>query len=216
MTDPTKSPKISPKEDGPLVITGAPALRDAAGAALPSADVMALCRCGASANKPFCDGAHAKHGFSSAPDHSQIRNTPQRYEGVVEGEKVAISYTPVLCSHAAACQRLAGEAFKPGRSPWVNPTQATIAQLTEVMAGCPSGALRLEVGEMAEPSHVVSTDVAVEIEKNGPYRVKNVELEAPFNGAGATRAKYVLCRCGHSKNKPFCDGTHYDVAWTDD
>ncbi|MEM9641774.1 MAG: CDGSH iron-sulfur domain-containing protein, partial [Pseudomonadota bacterium] len=40
-------------------------------------------------------------------------------------------------------------------------------------------------------------------------------LEADFNGAGASRAKYSLCRCGLSKNKPFCDGSHYDAKWSD-
>ncbi|HCQ64840.1 MAG TPA: iron-binding protein [Rhodobacteraceae bacterium] len=59
-------------------------------------------------------------------------------------------------------------------------------------------------------------DVGIQVQKNGPYHVSNVALEAEFNGVGASRTKFSLCRCGLSKNKPFCDGSHHDAAWTDD
>lgn len=64
--------------------------------------------------------------------------------------------------------------------------------------------------------HMTTGEASIEVERNGPYRVKNVPIEAEFNGVGASRAKYVLCRCGHSNNKPFCDGSHRDAGWTDD
>ncbi len=59
-------------------------------------------------------------------------------------------------------------------------------------------------------------DVGIEVEKNGPYHVTNIPLDAEFNGAGASRAKYSLCRCGLSKNKPFCDGSHHGAKWYDE
>ncbi len=63
--------------------------------------------------------------------------------------------------------------------------------------------------------HLTTPTVEIAVEKNGPYWVKNIPLEAEFNGVGASRSKYVLCRCGLSKNKPFCDGSHYDAKWQD-
>jgi len=50
--------------NGPLIIKGVDKMKDAQGEELATKPVMALCRCGASANKPFCDGAHARTGFS--------------------------------------------------------------------------------------------------------------------------------------------------------
>lgn len=207
--------KIALREDGPLVVTSPPEIRGSDGTVLEDKKVAVLCRCGHSKNKPFCDGSHGKAGFSSAPDHSKIRNSELSYSGIVEGKKVKISYTPVLCSHAGECSARAGAVFKPSEKPWIQPENGTIEGILDVMASCPSGALRVSVGD-CDPAHLTRGTTDIVVEKNGPYRVRNVPLEAEFNGVGASPAKYVLCRCGHSKNKPFCDGTHYDVKWRDE
>ncbi len=210
-----KDTKITLVDNGPLLVDAPPAIRDHKGDVIETPEKAALCRCGASKRKPFCDGAHARNGFSSAPDHSNIRNSEIRYEGEVGGEAVTIAYTPVLCSHAAECQSRAHAVFQPGQQPWVNPSHGSIASILDVMAACPSGALRVAVGDQ-EPQHLTTGDVDIRVEKNGPYHVRNVALDAEFNGVGASRSKYVLCRCGLSKNKPFCDGTHHDARWKDD
>lgn len=211
----TQIPKISPAEDGPLIVETPPNLSGSIEADLSGKPKVALCRCGASANKPFCDGAHAKISFSSAPDRSHLRNTPVNYTGEVNGVTVTVSYTPVLCTHAAQCQARAAAVFNPSQKPWITPENGTLEGILDVIAACPSGALRVSVGE--QPSqHMTTGDVAIEVEKDGPYHVSNVPLEAEFNGEGASRAKYSLCRCGLSKNKPFCDGSHYDAKWSDD
>lgn len=210
----TETPRITPRENGPLVVTNAPDLIGPDGETIPTKEVAALCRCGMSRNKPFCDGSH-NNGFSSRPDHSKIRNTPIDYAGTVDGVRVTISYTPVLCSHAAECSRRAGDVFRPSERPWVKPEAGHLDAIADAVAACPSGALRLAIGAMP-PQHLTSGEVEIRVERHGPYRVRNIPLEAEFNGAGASRAKYVLCRCGQSKNKPFCDGTHYDIGWRDD
>ncbi|MCR9193315.1 MAG: CDGSH iron-sulfur domain-containing protein [Hyphomonas sp.] len=210
----TSHAKILPVEDGPLIVTDLPALHDGDGTTIEAGEKTALCRCGLSAKKPFCDGSHKAAGFSSAPETASIRNTPITYSGDVEGTQVTVHYTPVLCSHAAECVKASSAIFDPTRKPWVMPEQGSMADLLAAMSHCPSGALRLEVGT-SEPQHMVNGDVDVTVERNGPYRVKNVALDAEFNGAGASQSKYVLCRCGHSKNKPFCDGSHRDAGWTD-
>lgn len=204
--------KIIPKEDGPLIVENLPLLKDASGSEMEARPVMALCRCGKSAKKPFCDGSHEAAGFRSANDGSEIRNTPVEYAGETDGTDVTVSYTPVLCSHAGACSAAAAKIFNPGRTPWVTPENGPISELLDAIANCPSGALRLKVGAGAA-QHMTDGDIEISVEKDGPYRVKNVSLAADFNGAEASRTKFVLCRCGQSKNKPFCDGTHYDVGW---
>ena len=207
--------KISPREDGPLVVTNPPVLRDHTGADVETKGVAALCRCGLSKSKPFCDGSHNEGGFKSAPEGTHPRNTSIAYTGEIDGNTVTVEYTPMLCSHAAECQRLAMNVFNPKAKPWIQPENGSLQDIVAVMGACPSGALRLRLGD-GSPHHVTSPEAEITIEKNGPYWVQNVAIEAEFNGVGASRGKYVLCRCGQSKNKPFCDGSHYDVKWQDD
>ena len=210
----TSQPKISLIEDGPLMVTNLPNLRDNAGEKIDAGVKMALCRCGLSAKKPFCDGSHNAAGFKSTSDKTKIRNTPLQYAGTLEGTDVTIHYTPVLCSHAAECVKASSAIFDPKRKPWIMPENGKTADLLAAVSNCPSGALRVEVAK-TEPQHMVNGDVDVTVERNGPYRVKNVQIDADFNGAGASQTKYVLCRCGLSKNKPFCDGSHYEEGWND-
>ena len=129
---------------------------------------------------------------------------------------MTVSYTPMLCSHAAECRRLADAVFNPKAKLWCQPEHGTLESLRAVVAAYPSGALRL--GENAPTTHLdPPSDLAsINVMPNWPYAVTNIDLDADFNGAGASTAKYVLCRCEHSKNKPLCDGTHYDVKWRDD
>ena len=53
-------------KNGPFIVNGAVELKDADGNAYPAKQRMALCRCGASTTKPFCDGTHSKIGFQAA------------------------------------------------------------------------------------------------------------------------------------------------------
>ena len=57
---------IRVKKSGPYVVTGVVSLTDGDGKAYPlTAGAVALCRCGHSANKPFCDGSHSGRGFEA-------------------------------------------------------------------------------------------------------------------------------------------------------
>jgi CDGSH-type Zn-finger protein len=87
----TDIPKITPADHGPLIVVNPPGLKGADAVDLSGKPKVALCRCGASANKPFCDGAHAKIGFDSTPDHSRLRNTALDYSGEVDGVAVTVS-----------------------------------------------------------------------------------------------------------------------------
>ncbi len=53
-------------KNGPFIVNGAVELKDADGNAYPAKQRIALCRCGASTTKPFCDGTHSKIGFQAA------------------------------------------------------------------------------------------------------------------------------------------------------
>ena len=57
----------------------------------------------------------------------------------------------------------------------------------------------------------------VQVSKDGPYWVRGgVDVEEVDYGDGASREHCALCRCGQSRNKPFCDGTHWYAGFKDD
>ena len=203
-------PRVEERENGPLVIKGLQRMMGPDGAAIDVKPVMALCRCGASKNKPFCDGSHNEIGFESRG------GTPAGPDRLIayEGKEVSVTYNPLLCSHAAECGRLASHVFNPAQKPWVQPDNGTVAEVEAVVTACPSGALALKRGDGGR-EHRLAERCDVAVEKNGPYWVQNLRLEASGPGEGRSSRKYVLCRCGLSGNKPFCDGTHRDAGWSD-
>lgn len=198
--------QIEERENGPLIVKNANSLTDADGSALDVKPVMALCRCGGSKNKPFCDGSHRENGFESRGGTPAGRDRVIAYEGA----EVTVSFNPLLCSHAAECGRLAGHVFNSNEKPWVQPDKGTVEDVRTVVAACPSGALALG----SDPrEHLMTDRPDVHVEKNGPYWITGIAAPTEDQAEGASTQKYVLCRCGLSGNKPYCDGTHSDKGW---
>jgi hypothetical protein len=56
---------VDPRPNGPLFLSGRVRVVDDGGAVIREDTRVALCRCGGSANKPFCDGTHRRNGFST-------------------------------------------------------------------------------------------------------------------------------------------------------
>lgn len=196
---------IEPIENGPLLVKG---VSDLQGSGVGAKPVMRLCRCGQSANKPFCDGSHKAAGFESQTGTPAGKDRQLKYEGA----QVDVYFNPRLCAHAAECNRLAAHVFDAQKRPWIQPDNGSRDEMEAVIAGCPSGALTL--GEKGSaPEHRDSGGPRLTIEKNGPYWVRGVALKSPLQGEGMSPRKYVLCRCGQSGNKPFCDGSHRDNGW---
>ncbi len=200
----TPKPTIEERENGPLVVKHVTRLQGADGEMLESKPVMALCRCGGSMNKPFCDNSHKTNGFQSRGGEPAGKDKLLVYEGA----EVTVTYNPRLCSHAAECGRIAEHIFNPKLRPWVQPDNGTVAEVEAVIAACPSGALAL-----AERQHLTGDVAEIRVERNGSYWVSGPTIDALAAGEGATSEKYVLCRCGMSGNKPYCDGTHRDKGW---
>jgi CDGSH-type Zn-finger protein/ferredoxin len=203
---------ITGRENGPLLVKHLKRLTAADGSEIEVKEVMALCRCGGSSNKPFCDGTHNGIGFSgTSTSEAAGKDKVYSFEGTVS----LVAYNPRLCSHAAECVSRAPKAFDPGRRPWIEPDSASRENLEEVVRACPSGALTLgNAGE--SPVQLVADAEGITIQKDGPYHVNGVELDEGPTAEGGSNEKYVLCRCGLSGAKPFCDGTHRDAGWTSD
>ncbi len=128
-------------------------------------------------------------------------------------EGIVVYYQPRLCIHAAECVRNLPQVFDTQKKPWINPENALADQIAEVVQLCPSGALqfeRLDGGE-AEP---VPTFVQVSAVANGPLYVRGpLGFTNPQGAVVYQGTRAVLCRCGASSNKPFCDNSHRQIGF---
>jgi len=204
-------PEIKPSQHGPFLVTNVGRITNSKGESLPTSPEMALCRCGASASKPFCDGSHARIGFTSGRDQDHTK------DGVVDypGAEIVVHFNKLQCSAAGECARGMPSVFRHGENPWAQPDRGDTEQLIEVIRRCPSGALRYT--RRAETGPAYAEPPAIHIRRNGPYEVTGgIPLRTSFWCDGATRQIYALCRCGASRNKPFCDGSHGRAGFKDE
>ena len=172
----------------------------------------ALCRCGASESKPFCDGTHGKIHFNERKETDGHLDKRINYVG----EKITIHKNTGICAHLGYCSKGLPNVFAPDEEKGIDPDAASVEEIIEVVNKCPSGSLSYSVDGVEyrdqdrEPMITVSSD--------GPlYLVGGIEVvghEPP--GEEVSTEHCTLCRCGSSKNKPFCDGTHRDIGFKDE
>ncbi|MFN8473154.1 MAG: (4Fe-4S)-binding protein [Anaerolineae bacterium] len=139
-------------------------------------------------------------------------------------DKIVVYWKPELCIHSGVCVQGLPWVFRPRHLPWVAINAASPDQIAEVVGRCPSGALtyeRLDISpQQAAPaaSEAVIPETVITPVRNGPLTVRG-RLKITDEDGNVLRetTKAVLCRCGHSGHKPFCDGSHARIGFrTDD
>ena len=171
--------------------------------------VYYLCRCGRSKNKPFCDGHHETTGFvgDEKPENAPYRERATRDQGTV----LDLLDDPSICAGAGFCE-LNGTVW---RDIHECENSAVKERVVDQIARCPSGRL----SAMAKDDHLVEAEFSQEIklvedpdyECRGPLWVSGcMEVEDHKGRPFECRNRVTLCRCGESRNKPFCDSSHYD------
>jgi CDGSH-type Zn-finger protein/ferredoxin len=201
--------RITVSENGPYLVEGRVAIVDAEGRAVEprNPESFALCRCGGSQNKPFCDGTHRKNGFVGTEVADRGPIAARRI--VYRGAGVTVFDDRSICSHVGYCTDRLPAVFRSKRDPWIEPDAASVDEVVAAVRRCPSGALAYAVGHADVPVEEPE-DVIVMPSRDGPYFVRGrLELVSPDGTGYERRPHYTLCRCGGSKNKPFCDGTHW-------
>jgi CDGSH-type Zn-finger protein/truncated hemoglobin YjbI len=211
---------IQSQPDGPYLVTNAENLTNWLGERLPARPQMALCRCGQSGIKPFCDGTHADTGFTSGKDPGRVPDRRDTYAG----QQVTILDNRGICQHSGLCTDRLATVFRLDAEPFIAPSGGRMDEIIRAVRDCPSGALSYAIdGQEArsQADHGYQREPAIEVSRNGPYRVTGgIPLTdgsggGEPRGAGASLEHYALCRCGHSQNKPFCSGMHWYVDFKD-
>jgi CDGSH-type Zn-finger protein len=221
--------KITVSKDGPYLISGnlplakvtiganaeGESLRWEWGRKFPDQASYALCRCGGSANKPYCDGTHGKLGFDGTETASR---KPYREEAkMMVGPVLSLSDDESLCAFSRFCDpngqvwNLVGETNEADkRRDFVRET-----------CDCPSGRLVAwdnKSGEPIEPHYEKSIGLIEDPVEDcsGPLWVRGgVQIVSADGFQYEVRNRVTLCRCGASRNKPFCDGTHAATKFKD-
>jgi len=224
-----KDHKVVVTKNGPYLVTGClPLAKDiividqegisvelGKGEQYPDQETYALCRCGGSNGKPYCDGTHVKAAFDGTETASKKKYLQQAEK--IEGPGYILTDVQDLCSAARFCHQAGGiwklteESDDPG----------SIKLAARIAGQCPSGRLVVhdsDTGKPIEPRLKPSVGLIEDPLKgvSGPIYLKGgIPLESAYGTKYETRNRVTLCRCGQSGNKPYCDGTHISCGFND-
>jgi CDGSH-type Zn-finger protein/uncharacterized Fe-S cluster protein YjdI len=148
----------------------------------------------------------------AAPSVADSASAGDGHEGIerVRGEKLELTFEAKRCIHSRFCVTWSPQVFLANvKGPWIHPDAMPVERVVEVAHACPSGAIgyqRLDGGaEEAAPPVNLAT-----VREAGPYAFRaQLQIDGAPAGFRAT-----LCRCGASKNKPYCDGSHHEIGFS--
>ncbi len=220
--EPFENPSITAMPNGPYLVKGRlPLYRRRAvysehgepltwetTANLGARDRYALCRCGQSSTKPLCDGTHTTVGFISSDVASGSYADRSKNLG---GTSITVRDDRSVCVHAGFCGSRVTNVWKEvGKT-----AESTVrAQVIAMVERCPSGALTYSIDASGDVEPLMPA--AASVVDDGPIWVTGgVAVAMPDGRAIEARNRVTLCRCGGSKNKPLCDGTHKEIGFTD-
>jgi CDGSH-type Zn-finger protein len=221
------SAKVEIVKDGPYMVSGSLPLSEQTigtnstgesvkwipGKAYPLQAQYALCRCGRSASKPFCDGAHSRSGFIGTETAS--RDTYRSQAKIFKGPAMSLTDAESLCGFARFCDPH-GQVWNLVKA--TDDPQARKHFLRET-CDCPSGRLVAwdnASGQALEPKYEPAVGL-IEDPANGcsgPLWLKgSLQLIGSDGFHYEVRNRVTVCRCGASQNKPFCDGAHASIKF---
>lgn len=126
--------------------------------------------------------------------------------------EVTVVWQPHLCIHSTICFRGLPNVFDPRKRPWITPKNADSEVIMKQIDSCPSGALTYMRANIEQENAEIENETIVEATQNGPLLVYgNISIKDPSGNLTKKHKVTALCRCGASKNKPFCDGSHLNV-----
>ncbi|MCU0620113.1 MAG: CDGSH iron-sulfur domain-containing protein [Gemmatimonadales bacterium] len=134
---------------------------------------------------------------------------------VYENAAIKVTYDASRCIHFAACVRGLPAVFDPRKRPWVAPDEASPDAIADVVERCPTGALHFERKD-GGAAEVPDAENSVLVSAHGPIYLRgDLEVMGAYNTVQRRETRLALCRCGQSRNKPYCDGSHTAAKFTD-
>ena len=229
MNKPNSKQKIKVAKDGPYLVSGNVPLQkeiiasdDAGnsvdwskGEKMPEKEMCGLCRCGESKAKPYCDGTHAKIKFDGT-ETAPLTGFDERAE-VTSGPELSLQDDRTLCAGLRFCHNKKGRVWDLTENSGDPDNKKEAVNQT---CKCLSGrlAVRDKNGKSIEPEFEPSIGITEDPVAcvSGPLAVKGgIPIESADGKTYETRNRVTLCRCGKSKNKPFCDASHVRVQFND-
>ena len=165
---------------------------------------------------PFFSDSTIIHGDDEIKEafycYSHLRCTEQLWD--YEGKEVTINDNRGVCSHAAYCSNGLPSVWTFGKEPWIDPDGADGEKIIKQIKKCPSGALSYTL--KGERYQNLEREPKIIVSKNGPYYIQgSIKLADNIGSKPEAEEHFSLCRCGASKNKPFCDGSHWKIKFND-
>ena len=183
------------------------------GKTFPAQETYALCRCGQSKKKPFCDGTHTRIKFDGTETAS--REPYLKQAQLLDGPVLALTDAESLCAFGRFCD--------PHGKVWNQVARSDEprirASFVRQVENCPAGRLVAwdkAAGKPLEPKLPVSIGLIEDPAQqcSGPLWLRGgIAVVAADGFAYEVRNRVTLCRCGQSSNKPFCDGTHAAIKF---
>jgi len=224
-----KDMKVVVMKDGPYIVSGGVPLAKQSigtnekgesmewveGEKYATQEQYALCRCGHSKKKPYCDGTHKRAGFDGTETASREPYLEQA--GRIDGPTVSLTDAESLCAFGRFCDAQ-GQVW--------NRVERPGAESAEIVRresrNCPGGRLvawEREGGVPAEPDFAPSIGLVEDPAQGvsgGVWVRGGIQVVAADGFHYQVRNRVALCRCGASSNKPLCDGSHASVKFRDD
>lgn len=219
--------KIKILKDGPYVVTGNIRITEkiitsqgknyiyTAGRDLPQAKTYTLCRCGKSKNPPFCDGAHSDCDFHGDETASKAE-FEDRAEWLIGAD--LDMRDDHRCAFARFCHRHDGTAWQLIH---LSDDPKLKEEAIKAASECPAGRLVAveKDGAVIEPEYEPEIVILQDPERGvscGIFVKGGIPLQSADGSYYERRNRFVLCRCGESKDKPFCDATHVHINYQDE
>lgn len=221
-----KEPHIRILKNGPYLVTGGVPLEEKVivpvgdgyvykdGRPLPQRETYSLCRCGQTKTPPFCDGAHLSCGFDG--EETACRSGYAQRATKLEGATLDL-LDDGRCAFARFCHRDSGDAWELAEG---SNTEFLRSEAILAANECPAGRLAAleKDGTVHEPVYAPGIEVLQDPEENvsaGLFVKGGIPIESADGSIYEVRNRVVLCRCGLSHNKPFCDAAHVTEEYSD-